>query len=203
MTIVHKEEKIHKNADGLSRWELANTPDNPACVPLEAEPKIPIEGISITHIGTEFFEEVRESYNQEKNCHILTSLLDKDCKDKSLLLFSTAHHPQTDGLAERIIQNLEDIIRRFCAYGLIFKDSDGFTHDWCTQIPALELVYKTSVHSSTGQISEMSEKGWNPRLPKDTLGKDLIEIHPTASTFKIMLDKVKHYSKQSMDYAFD
>ncbi|MBW0572063.1 hypothetical protein O181_111778 [Austropuccinia psidii MF-1] len=29
---------IHKNADGLSRWALANTPDNPAYVPLEAEP---------------------------------------------------------------------------------------------------------------------------------------------------------------------
>ncbi|MBW0575473.1 hypothetical protein O181_115188 [Austropuccinia psidii MF-1] len=34
------------------------------------------------------------------------------------LSFSTAHHPQTDGLAERIIQALEDMIRRFCAYGL-------------------------------------------------------------------------------------
>ncbi|MBW0581236.1 hypothetical protein O181_120951 [Austropuccinia psidii MF-1] len=34
------------------------------------------------------------------------------------LSFSTAYHPQTDGLAERIIQTLEDIIRRFCAYGL-------------------------------------------------------------------------------------
>ncbi|MBW0583814.1 hypothetical protein O181_123529 [Austropuccinia psidii MF-1] len=34
------------------------------------------------------------------------------------LSFSTAYHPQTDGLAEKIIQNLEDIVRRFCAYGL-------------------------------------------------------------------------------------
>ncbi|MBW0526251.1 hypothetical protein O181_065966 [Austropuccinia psidii MF-1] len=34
------------------------------------------------------------------------------------LLFSTAYHPQTDGLADRRIQNLEDMIRRFCAYGL-------------------------------------------------------------------------------------
>ncbi|MBW0536563.1 hypothetical protein O181_076278 [Austropuccinia psidii MF-1] len=40
-----------------------------------------------------------------------------------------SYHPQTDGLAERMIQASEDIIRRFCAYGLEFKDSDGFTHD--------------------------------------------------------------------------
>ncbi|MBW0534434.1 hypothetical protein O181_074149 [Austropuccinia psidii MF-1] len=56
MTIVHKAGKIHKNADGLSRWALANTSDNPAYVPLEAEPQIPTEGINITNIGTDFFE---------------------------------------------------------------------------------------------------------------------------------------------------
>ncbi|MBW0538511.1 hypothetical protein O181_078226 [Austropuccinia psidii MF-1] len=43
MTIVHKAGKIHKNSVGLSRWALANTPDNPAYVPLEAEPQIPIK----------------------------------------------------------------------------------------------------------------------------------------------------------------
>ncbi|MBW0579720.1 hypothetical protein O181_119435 [Austropuccinia psidii MF-1] len=77
MTIVHKAGNIKNNSDGLRRWELANTPDNLAYVPLEAEPQIPIKGINITDIGTEFFEEVRESHKQDKNCHILTSLLDK------------------------------------------------------------------------------------------------------------------------------
>ncbi|MBW0557513.1 hypothetical protein O181_097228, partial [Austropuccinia psidii MF-1] len=105
------------------------------------------------------------------------------------LSFSTAYHPQTDGLAERMIQTLEEMIRRFCAYGLDFKDSDGFTHDWFILIPALKLAYKASVHSSTGQTPGMLEKRWNPRLPADTLRKDLIDIHPTASSFKIMLDK--------------
>ncbi|MBW0556538.1 hypothetical protein O181_096253 [Austropuccinia psidii MF-1] len=46
------------------------------------------------------------------------------------LSFSKAYHPQTDGLAERMIQTLEDMIRRFCAYKLEFKDSDGFAHYW-------------------------------------------------------------------------
>ncbi|MBW0525608.1 hypothetical protein O181_065323 [Austropuccinia psidii MF-1] len=405
MTIVHKAGNILKNADGLSRRDLANIPDNPAYVPLEAEPHIPIDGINITHIGTELFEEVKQSYQKDKNFHIFTSLLDKDCKDTSLvnaldevwknsyhegrfhlfdgliyhrtkyscvrrlcsrllintilhechdsiysghlseertlekvknfawwpywrketvkychtcdrcqkanmstckkfglmihiqepksfwevfhmdwitalpkscdkryhscllivdrysktpiflschkddtaigtalllwsgvishtglfkniisdrdlkfesalwtnlhrlfgtkLSFSTAYHPHTDGLAERMIQALEDIVRRVCAYELEFEDSDCFTHEWCTLIPALELAYKTSVHSSTGQTSAMLEKGWNPRLPADTLRKDLIETHPTASSFKIMLDKVKHHAKQSMNDAFD
>ncbi|MBW0573838.1 hypothetical protein O181_113553 [Austropuccinia psidii MF-1] len=43
---------------------------------------------------------------------------------------STAYHPQTYGLEETMIQTLEDMRRRFCAYALELKDSDGFTHDW-------------------------------------------------------------------------
>ncbi|MBW0501322.1 hypothetical protein O181_041037 [Austropuccinia psidii MF-1] len=136
MTIAHKAGNIHRNADGLSRWALANTPDTPAYVPLEAEPQIPIKGINITDFGTKFFEEVRESYKQDNNFHILNSLLDKDCKDTSLT-------------------------------------------------PAI------------------LEKGWNPRIKADKLRKDLIDNHPTFSSFKIILDKVKHHVKQSMNDTFD
>ncbi|MBW0526328.1 hypothetical protein O181_066043 [Austropuccinia psidii MF-1] len=85
MTIVHKAGNIHKNSDGPDRWALANTPDNPAYVALEAEPQIPIEGINITDIGTEFFKEFREFYKKDNKCHILTYLLNKDCKDASLV----------------------------------------------------------------------------------------------------------------------
>ncbi|MBW0576096.1 hypothetical protein O181_115811 [Austropuccinia psidii MF-1] len=84
------------------------------------------------------------------------------------------------------------MIGRFCAYGLEFKDSDGFTHDWCTLIPALELEYKTSIHFSTHKTPAILEKGWNPRLPYDTLKKDLVDIHPTAISFKIMLEKARN-----------
>ncbi|MBW0493649.1 hypothetical protein O181_033364 [Austropuccinia psidii MF-1] len=38
------------------------------------------------------------------------------------LAFSTAYHPQTDGLAERMIQTMEYILRRFCVYGMEYKD---------------------------------------------------------------------------------
>ncbi|MBW0551841.1 hypothetical protein O181_091556 [Austropuccinia psidii MF-1] len=34
------------------------------------------------------------------------------------LFFSTAYHPQNDGLAERMIQTLENMVRRPCAYRL-------------------------------------------------------------------------------------
>ncbi|MBW0479135.1 hypothetical protein O181_018850 [Austropuccinia psidii MF-1] len=95
-----------------------------------------------------------------------------------------------------MIKNLEDLIGRLCAYELKFTDSDGFTNYWCTLIPALELTYKTSVLFSTGQTPAMLEKRWNPRLPKDAMRKDLIYIHPTASSLKMMLDKVINHSKK-------
>ncbi|MBW0582152.1 hypothetical protein O181_121867, partial [Austropuccinia psidii MF-1] len=59
MTIVHKNGNIHINSDGLRRWPLPNNIDNPAYVPEEASPQIPIEGISITDLNTTFLKEVR------------------------------------------------------------------------------------------------------------------------------------------------
>ncbi|MBW0557334.1 hypothetical protein O181_097049 [Austropuccinia psidii MF-1] len=38
------------------------------------------------------------------------------------LSFSIAYHPQTDGLAERMIQTLKDMVRGSCAYGFEFND---------------------------------------------------------------------------------
>ncbi|MBW0571137.1 hypothetical protein O181_110852 [Austropuccinia psidii MF-1] len=133
-----------------------------------------------------------------------TSALLKNLHDLfgTKLSFSTAYHPQADGLAEIMIQTLEYMIRRFCAYGLELKDSDGFTHDWCTLIPALELAYKTTIHSSTGKTPAILEKGWNPKLPYDTLKKDLVDMHPTASSFKLIIDKARHHANRCMQDSF-
>ncbi|MBW0507052.1 hypothetical protein O181_046767 [Austropuccinia psidii MF-1] len=49
----------------------------------------------------------------------------------------------------------------------------------------------------------MLEKGWNPRLPEDTLRKNLVDIYPTASSFKVILDKLKHHEKPRINDAFD
>ncbi|MBW0567492.1 hypothetical protein O181_107207 [Austropuccinia psidii MF-1] len=82
MTIVHKSGNINKNENGLSRWALENTPENIAWGPQEEHH---IEGRCVTDIGTEFFNQVKESYKMERNCHIVCRLFMKDCKDPSLL----------------------------------------------------------------------------------------------------------------------
>ncbi|MBW0518894.1 hypothetical protein O181_058609 [Austropuccinia psidii MF-1] len=81
MTIAHKSLNIHKNADGLSRWPLANTPENNTWLPQEERH---IEGVCVTDIGTELLNQAKESYKIDKNCHILCQLLMKACKYPSL-----------------------------------------------------------------------------------------------------------------------
>ncbi|MBW0469553.1 hypothetical protein O181_009268 [Austropuccinia psidii MF-1] len=54
--------------------------------------------------------------------------------------FYTAYHPHTDGLAKIMIQTMEDILRRFCAYGMEYKDHKGYAHDWVTLLPAVQLA---------------------------------------------------------------
>ncbi|MBW0529856.1 hypothetical protein O181_069571 [Austropuccinia psidii MF-1] len=97
-------------------------------------------------------------------------LSDRDSKFKSALWtnlhailgtklsFSATYHPQADRLEERMIQTLEELIRRFCGYSFELKYSYGFTHDWLKLIKALELAFITSIHDSTGKTPEMLEK---------------------------------------------
>ncbi|MBW0525748.1 hypothetical protein O181_065463 [Austropuccinia psidii MF-1] len=126
------------------------------------------------------------------------------------LAFSTAYHPQTDGLAERMIQKMKDILKRFFAYGMEYKDHEGYTHDWVTLLQAVQLGYNTSQHSTTGKTPELVEKGCNPLFPVDNLKKSLLTIHPTAKDFHKMckrawdtaakcIAEAKEYNKQRWD----
>ncbi|MBW0501782.1 hypothetical protein O181_041497 [Austropuccinia psidii MF-1] len=66
----------------------------------------------------------------------------------------------------------------------------------------LKLAYKTSIHASTNQTPAIIEKGWNPKLPQDLLRKDLVEIHPTASSFKGILEKARKHALRCMEDSF-
>ncbi|MBW0507278.1 hypothetical protein O181_046993 [Austropuccinia psidii MF-1] len=126
------------------------------------------------------------------------------------LAFSTDYHPQTDRLAKRMIQTIGNILRRFCAYGVEYKDHKGYTHDRVTLLPAVQLAYNTIQHSTTGKTPALVEKGWTPLLPVDHLKKNLLTIHPTAKDFHEIwkracdtaakcIAEAKEYNKQRWD----
>ncbi|MBW0528919.1 hypothetical protein O181_068634 [Austropuccinia psidii MF-1] len=70
------------------------------------------------------------------------------------LAFSTAYHLQTDGLAERMIQTMVDILKRFCAYGMEYKDQEGYNHDWVTLLPEVQLGYNTRRNAVEVKLTE-------------------------------------------------
>ncbi|MBW0515546.1 hypothetical protein O181_055261 [Austropuccinia psidii MF-1] len=94
------------------------------------EPKSPWEVVHIDWV-TALPPSGDKRYNA---CLVINTISDRDPKFTSALWtnlhrlfgtklsFSTAYHPQTDGLEGKMIQTLEDMIRRFCAYGLELKD---------------------------------------------------------------------------------
>ncbi|MBW0505841.1 hypothetical protein O181_045556 [Austropuccinia psidii MF-1] len=48
----------------------------------------------------------------------------------------------------------------------------------------------------------MLEKGWNPTIHYYTTKKDLVDIHPTASSFEMILEKARHHVKRCMQDSF-
>ncbi|MBW0550944.1 hypothetical protein O181_090659 [Austropuccinia psidii MF-1] len=371
MTIVHKDGNMNKNANALRRWPLPNNIDNPAYVPEEAPPHIPIEGISVTDLNTTFFEEVRNSYTQDKNCSIFCQLLKKYCKENSLIhaldelwkksydegrfhlldgiIYHRTKHTCVMTVVDRSLINLvlkechdspfsghlsedrtrekvktciwwpmwqKDVAEYFktCDRGHKAKTSTGkrlgnmmkvqeprrpwetVYMDWVTGLPpggdtsynaclvivdrfsktpiflpchkddtAMDtailvcngivswtgifpniiidrhpkftsalwknlhqsfgtkfsfstayhpqndglaermietLEYMTSIHASTNQTPAILEKGWNPKLSQDSLREDLVEIHPTASSFKGMLERARKHAVRCMEDSF-
>ena len=119
------------------------------------------------------------------------------------LQFSTAYHPMTDGLGERNIQTLEDMIRRYCAFGLEFRDKDGYTHDWKTLLPAFEIAYNSSIHSTTNKKPFEVERGYCPRLPQDSFRSKGVDIHPTSLSFASMLNRARDHSRICIEEAVE
>ncbi|MBW0549892.1 hypothetical protein O181_089607 [Austropuccinia psidii MF-1] len=105
---------------------------------------------------------------------------------------------------------MEDSMRRFSAYGMEYKDQERYMHDCFGLLPAVQLAYNTSQHSTTGKSPSVLAKGWNPLLPGDHLKKNLLTIHPTSKDFQDMQKKTcdtaakciagaKEYNKQRFD----
>ncbi|MBW0485979.1 hypothetical protein O181_025694 [Austropuccinia psidii MF-1] len=103
-----------------------------------------------------------------------------------LFIGDSSHHSQTDGLDARMIQKMEDIIRRFCAYGMQYKYQGGYTHECVKRLPECQLAHNTSQKSATRKSTSLVEKGWNPLIPVDHLEKNLLTIHPNAKDFHFM-----------------
>ncbi|KAK4701579.1 hypothetical protein P7C70_g4650, partial [Phenoliferia sp. Uapishka_3] len=105
------------------------------------------------------------------------------------LKLSTSYHPQTDGLAERFIGSLEDMLRRFVSFGPTWVDELGFTQDWCELLPGLEFALNSSVHSGLQREPFVVERGYIPRSIYSLITDRLpgVSANPSSESFAKML----------------
>lgn len=52
------------------------------------------------------------------------------------------------------------------------------THGWKTLLPAFEIVYNSSIHSTTPNTSYVVERAYFPRMPKDYWKFKGVDINP-------------------------
>ena len=69
---------------------------------------------------------------------------------------ASTHHPQTNGLTERMNRTLIAMVRRVCS------QEKG---RWVEMLPLLEFAYNNSVHSATGVTPFKAIQGTNPVVP--------------------------------------
>jgi len=113
---------------------------------------------------------------------------------------STAFHPQTDGQTERVHRTVEQILRNY-----IQEDET----EWINLLPAVELGYNCTSHSSTGKSPFEVMIGENPLRAQDlALWEQLAPIStpPMTRLFQMMVDRAtahitraQHDQKEAAD----
>jgi hypothetical protein len=110
------------------------------------------------------------------------------------LAFSTAFHPQTDGLTERHNRTLGEMLRAFV---------NSCHDDWDTHIPALEFAYNNSVNPSTGFTPFYLDTGHDPRVPITLLTPHPVSRNPTATEFAAHMQSILETAHSAMRKAQD
>ncbi|MBW0527487.1 hypothetical protein O181_067202 [Austropuccinia psidii MF-1] len=160
------------------------------------EPKHPWETINMDWV-TGLVPGGKENHNAcliivdrfRKSMRCLPCLKKDTAMDTALLfwnnIISTCGVPKII-ISDRHPKFTSELWTNLCAYGMEYKDHEGYTHDWVALLPAVQLAYNTSQHSTTGKTPPVVEKGWNPLLPVDHSKKNVLTIHHTAKDFHDM-----------------
>ncbi|CAC5401788.1 unnamed protein product [Mytilus coruscus] len=113
--------------------------------------------------------------------------------------FTTALHPQSDGLVERFNRTVEDMLSK-----VVSRDQKN----WDEVLPMVMLAYRTSEHDSTGQTPSMMMFGREAELPIDLLLG--LPPHVTPSTHSDYvtnlinrLDRIHTVASKQMEGARD
>ena len=103
---------------------------------------------------------------------------------------ATTHHPQTNGLTERMNRTLIQLIRKVCA-----KEKEK----WVEALPLLEFAYNNSPHRTTGITPFRANQGSDPHVPASLL----IPANPSSSSVKAYAEQVEQRLRRMWTYMQD
>ncbi|QRW10167.1 Transposon Tf2-7 polyprotein [Ceratobasidium sp. AG-Ba] len=95
--------------------------------------------------------------------------------------FSTAFHPETDGITERTNQWLEGFLRSFCNYR---------QDDWVRWLPIAEFCHNNQINSATGKTAFETIYGLHPQWDLTDLEVNAPNAADMADSMQEIWDKV-------------
>ncbi|MBW0520225.1 hypothetical protein O181_059940 [Austropuccinia psidii MF-1] len=91
---------------------------------------------------------------------------------------------------------MEHILKQFCAYGMEYKDHEGYTHYWVTLLPEVQLAY------STIKPYSYTEKDKFPLRKKNPTPPEIVELNGSPEPVKkiIKARKIRLNGKDQRQY---
>jgi hypothetical protein len=102
--------------------------------------------------------------------------------------YSTAYHPQTDGLTERTNQTLETYLRTYCSYQ---------QDDWVDYLPLAEFSFNSSENTSTHSTPFYANLGFNPSFEPEITERSTV---PTADDLAHRLDHIQAELRAELEF---
>ena len=88
---------------------------------------------------------------------------------------ATTHHPQTNGLTERMNRTLISLIRKYVHV---------YPSRWVEYLPLFEFAHNSAVHSATQVTPFEADRGYLPAVPVSILATPRQLAEPSSSTVK-------------------
>ena len=104
---------------------------------------------------------VPERLHSDQGRQFESDLFQMMCKKLGIRkTWTTPYHPESDGMVERFMRTLKDMVAKFIS-------GEGLS--WDENVKAYTMAYNSSVHATTGQTPFFIIHGFEPRLPLDVI----------------------------------